>query len=104
MQLDPRLKKLGFRDAASADQAIQHITGELRLPENKPQQSEKTLELGQACTQASLWQLFDLRVSEVNSKRTPTSDVLVEIRQYTQTKHIERKEDPLVWWRDNTIV
>ena len=58
--LDPRLKKLGFRDAASADQAIRRITGELRLPENQPQQSEETLELGQAGTQASLWQLFDL--------------------------------------------
>ena len=102
--LDPRLKKLGFRDAASADQAIRRITSELRLPENQPQQSEETLELGQTGTQASLWQLFDLRVSEANSKRTPTSDVLVEIRQYTQTKHIGRKEDPLVWWRDNTIV
>ena len=52
----------------------------------------------------NLWQPFDLRVSESNSKRTPSSDALVETRQYTQIKHIERKEDPLNWWQSNASV
>lgn len=102
--LDPRMKKLGFHDAGCSDQAVRRVIGELKLPDNQLQQSEQTLEVGQSGGEANLWQFFDLRVSESNSKRTPNSDALVEMRQYTQLKHIERKEDPLAWWRENASV
>ena len=46
--------------------------------------------------------MFDQQVAEANSKRTPTSDFVVEIHRYLQYKNIDRKEDPLLWWKLNS--
>ena len=80
--LDPRLKKLAFREVGVADQCVRRLTGEIAgemaAGETAGEEPNAT---GTASTVIGqgLWQAFDQQVAEVTSKRTLTSDAVVEM-------------------------
>ena len=97
--LDPRFKKLGFVDMSAADLCTRRLTDEIagKAPSEMEEASEATQRAEERGTE-SLWHAFDQHVAEVMTKRTSTSDAVIEMRQYIQHKMIERKEYPILWW------
>lgn len=101
-ELDPGLKKLGFADAGAADQCVRRLTSEIAASDISTEKELNTsTESTEEASSNELWQAFDRQVAEMTSKRTPTSDAMVETCQYLQQKNIGRKEDPLLWWQQN---
>ena len=49
----------------------------------------------------SLWDIFDKKVAQATCHRTNGTDSFIEVIRYFEEKNLERKEDPLVWWRKN---
>ena len=53
-------------------------------------------------TEQGLWQLFDQQATETASKRTSSSDAVIETQQCLKHKNIDQKEDPLMQWKQNS--
>ena len=108
--LDPRFKKLAFSDQGAADKAARSIAGEAAAFTQSSLSScgqevvEETLQVGNSGSGESLWQFLDQRVAESSSRRLPNTEAISEIQQYLRIHNINRKEDPLKWWKDNTMV
>ena len=62
------------------------------------------LNLAAPIRQKSIWQSFDIKVTESQTQRTPNNDAIVEMRQYILAKNIDRNENPLKWWVANKNV
>ena len=46
-----------------------------------------------------LWGAFDQQVAITTSRRTTTSEAVVDMQQYLQLMNVDRKDDPLLWWK-----
>ena len=71
---------------------IEQLPGDTALEE--PNNSEQT-------TSISLWDDFDTSVTQQTSHRTRTTDALIELRHYFEEPNIDRKNNPLEWWKIN---
>ncbi|KAI2647186.1 E3 SUMO-protein ligase ZBED1 [Labeo rohita] len=38
------------------------------------------------------------------ARRNPTADAVMEVRSYLEEPHIQRAEDPLIWWEGKALV
>lgn len=56
---------------------------------------------GPAATKGGIWTDFDMQVVSSQHHRSASSDVLIEIRRYSEEKLIPRDKDPLVWWQEH---
>ena len=110
--LDPRFKKLAFADSAAVDQAIRRLKSEvIELMSAVPANEELTsddgthgstqLASGPPPTEDSLWASFDRKVCQATSHRTDSTDSFIEVKRYFEAKVIARKDDPLLWWKEN---
>ena len=108
--LDPRFKKIGFTDNSAVDMAVGRVQGEVkdmidseaqnRNPPETPQtqQGEAQPERNK---KKNLWAAFDDKVAEATSHRTSGTDSFVEFKRYFEERVADRKEDLLVWWKEN---
>ena len=110
--LDPRFKKIPFRDQSALENTIRRITQELAAMQIATQDtndhnSNTTGDLSGSSedqpSSSSLWAAFDKQVTESSSRRTTTSDAMIELRRYFEESNIERKKNPLNWWKENEI-
>ena len=103
--LDPRFEKVAFADRSAAEQAIRRLKGEVAELHDVTQQCEvndvqaQQSEISQATD--GLWSFFDEKVAEASSRRTTETDSFIEVTRYFEEKNIDRKENPLQWWRYN---
>ena len=104
--LDPRFKKLGFVDMSAADLCTRRLTDEIAGKAPSEMEASEATQRAEERGTESLWHAFDQHVAEVMTKRTSTSDAVIEMHQYIQHKMIERKECPILWWKEivNTIL
>ena len=102
--LDSRFKKLAFADTSAVDNAARRLTAEVQTlitnkfiasTSNNEEAAETEVE------KDTLWASFDTKVTQASSHRTDGTDAFLEIKRYFETKVIERKSDPLLWWRSN---
>ncbi len=101
--LDPRMKKIAFADAGAAEQSVRRLTDEMAATGSADQDPESETSSTSATEESEgLWNSFDQQVADITSKRTSTTDAVVEMRQYMQRKNLGRKEDPLLWWEQNS--
>ena len=49
----------------------------------------------------SIWRFFDQQVAKTASRRIPTVSAISEIDQYLKLPVLNRKSDPLEWWKEN---
>ena len=106
--LDPRLKKIAFADSGVAESCVRRLTSEMASTNESTMPMVATDTIGLCPTTTSttrdmsgLWHLFDQQVAE--TRRTSTSNAMSEIRQYTQQKNLDRKEDLFLWWKQNCV-
>ena len=88
-------------DATALDRSLRCIVSEMT---GQPKRSAgSTPEPAGDCTSSNLlWKQFDEKVVTSSSEQTGSVDALVEKQQYLQHKNIERHENPLHWWEQNS--
>lgn len=112
--LDPRMKKLAFSDVSAAEKASRHITSESATESASTQVTtpvstnkevvEETLQVGNSGRGENLWQFLYQWVSESASRRHPTTEAITEMQQYFRIPNNVRKNDPLMWWKEDALV
>ena len=105
--LDPRFKKLPFCNHSALDTVIRRITNELAsIPSPQsavPMESNAAEVLSDSVNSSDLWASFDNKVAESNSRRSSTTDSMIELRRYFEEGNIDRKTNPLSWWQQNSF-
>ena len=107
--LDPRFQKVAlsnFGIAASVAQYVIHeIAASLRLhdepPPNEVEIIVEDMSYDSEDADKSLWQFFDQKVAQASTKRSISSELTIEMQQYLRINNLERKQDPLEWWKRN---
>ena len=116
--IDPILKKLAFSDPAAADrvgrflssEAARHIADgdsdgsmEQNSSTHGDDPEQVTLQTGgQNIEENSLWQLLDQRIADNISSRNSGVNATTEMQQYMKVANINRKQDPLTWWKEHS--
>ena len=110
--LDPRFKKFAFTNfgiAANVSQyVIREIAASLKL-EDEPPPTEHEVEIidqdashdNDDVIRKNLWHFFDQQVAQASVKSSVSSELTMQMQQYLRISNLERKEDPLEWWKRN---
>ncbi|XP_070408968.1 zinc finger BED domain-containing protein 4-like [Nothobranchius furzeri] len=56
---------------------------------------------GSTATKGGIWTDFDKQVMSNQHHRSASTDVLIEVRRYSEEKLIRRDKDPLLWWQEH---
>ena len=110
--LDPCLKKLAFADSGAAERACIAVSSNAAHNVEPPTRSNvesettphdhqevETMQTGNSGTNEGLWKLLDKRVADTAVSRSNGVDAKAEMKQYVQMQNINRKEDPISWWK-----
>ena len=98
--LDPRFKKLTFADTSAVEQAVRRLKEDVLNLIPTPEETEDQTEV-ECHSSTGLWATFDEKVSRASSHRTDTTDGFLEVKRYFEARIINRKDDPLLWWKKN---
>lgn len=104
--LDPRFKKIAFKDDANMTQVRRSIQAEMnRKPEMESSQDTCGPSTSRESTSSAkaddLWQDFDTDVMESSGHRSLETEKEVECRRYYEEQNVPRDSDPLVYWSTN---
>ena len=102
--MNPRFKKLEFRNIENASQAQIYLQNEVRII-NASLENETTdvlLTSETDNTSEGLLAFLDERLKKQSVMTTPTSDAIIVVRQYLQQANIDKKENPLKFWNSNS--
>ena len=97
--LDPRLKKLAFRNNGER-QGVQSLVEELALLPDEQEEDAATVAPTTA-TSNVLWKEFDSKVADSLNMRDGSADAMMETRQYFGEQLISRESEPLNWWLEH---
>ena len=104
---DPRFKKLAFKDKRALEQAQARLTQEIlqSATESRSTPPLPSTESANTSNPESLWSSFDKKVTEVATTRqvaiVTRIDCDMELKMYCNDPVLNRKEDPLLWWKNN---
>ncbi|CAH0562816.1 unnamed protein product [Brassicogethes aeneus] len=110
--LDPRFKKVGFGTENNADNAQKWVTEELkqliasRNADNEPvEMYAEPQTLGNTSnSEDDIWLHFDNKLTKITQISTPSSMVILIVRQYLEMATLERKRDPLEFWTKHKLL
>ena len=107
--LDPRLKKIPFSNNGAVERMTRQIVNDATTlttynPQGQQTQTTSTSTSNDSITPNPVWEAFDIEAAESTSRQTPTISTTTEVEQYFKQPVINRKEDPLEWWRNNVHV
>lgn len=103
--LDPRFKKHGILEPGakqSCRDAIQQDVAALARDEEDYGATTSTPETHAVDFNDMLWGQFDRQ--NAAHVQTPTNTATIEIRQYVEEPPLDRRMDPLDWWRSREVV
>lgn len=107
--LDPRYKHHVFEDASTVESAkrdaIELITGLINKKLRSEQQTEpdegnKDKDEGKE-KKISIWDEIDETISKVKPQGNATSQAITEVQRYMDEEPLDRKKNPLKWWKEN---
>ena len=105
--LDPHFKKVAFCSLDTSERTIDHISHEVGglIPAETATQDplSDSTQNGESATNSDLWGSFDKKVTEASAHRTGLVESAVEVRRYIQEKNLPQHEDPLKWWKQQTV-
>ncbi|KAL6473272.1 hypothetical protein MHYP_G00194600 [Metynnis hypsauchen] len=127
--LDVRFKHLGFRDKDNVEVMKKRLLSEIQevyqtrqaAPTLAPsstatvssspytstsgpstsEPNQSPAPSGSAVSKGGIWTDFDMQVLSGQHHRSAASDVLIEIRRYSEEKVMPRDSDALVWWKEH---
>jgi hypothetical protein len=106
--LDPRFKKSGFGNEENANNIHRLIVEELSgilakernltaPPETAPTPIVPTST--EVTDEDEIWEEFDQKIASRTSTITPTTTATLIVKQYVEMSYIDRKEDPIEFWK-----
>jgi len=106
--LDPRLKKTAFGLQENADNAHKWICEELTnmigaKNDNTEITESDTTQSTSSANIYSVWKHFDDKVSQVKITSNPNATASIMIRQYLEIPPLDRKKNPLEFWKQYEI-
>ena len=109
--LDTRFKKIPFSNNGAVERMTRQIVNDTTTlttpvvdPRGQQMQTSSTSTSNDLITPNLVWEAFDIEAAESTSRQTPTISTPTEVEQYFKQPVINRKEDPLEWWRNNAHV
>ena len=105
--LDPRFKKIPFLNQSSVQQMTRMIVSDastLAEPHDPAEQHQSTTDANSNKAVNSVWEVFEQQVAASTSNRSTGISAFTQLDQYFKAPIIDRKNDPLQWWRDNSHV
>lgn len=111
--LDPRFKKRAFSCAEHLRRAKEKLQDEVVNLISKERQSLKSYSSQPNAVQSPIqdintkedlvWKEFDSQIT-TTLVQTPLSQAIIEIRMYMEDAPLDRKEDPLVYWKNRELL
>lgn len=106
--LDPRFKRIGFRDLNNFERAVESLKYKISNESNPVEITVSKVEPEQPRHSASvfndsLWEEFDAEISHQVTKNTIAAGV-IELDKYMQEPLIKRHENPLKWWSERKSI
>ena len=103
--LDPRLKKLSFRDQSAAQQGMQWLIQEMSTLSLHPvsdvhNETARPIPNSSNHNKYNLWAAFDSKVKESQSSREVV-DATLPGKHYVEENVLERHQNPLKWWEEH---
>merc|ERR1712241_578129 len=107
---DPRYKKVAFLKTELAGKAVTNLKSEMALnmiaepaePEpgpSAPKQRKKEA-LWERKKDNPMWELFDQELTRSQAAESNEVSIGAEVSKYLMMPNLERKSDPLKWWRN----
>uniref|UniRef100_A0A671XLS4 HAT C-terminal dimerisation domain-containing protein n=1 Tax=Sparus aurata TaxID=8175 RepID=A0A671XLS4_SPAAU len=121
--LDTRFKNLAFRDSTNVEPVKARLVTEMQsvsqtsAPSSSASSSSSSTSSAPApattssssagaaasppAAKGGIWTEFDTQVLASQQHQTTGTDVLIEIRRYSEERPTPRDQDPLLWWKNN---
>ena len=106
--LDPRFKKIPFSNFGIAANVAQCVICEIAASlrsDDEPSTEEIVVQDashdGNDVAKKSLWHFFNQQVAQASTRNSISSELTMQMQQYLRVNNLERKQDPLEWWRGN---
>lgn len=107
--LDPRFKNIAFSNEYVGESvkraAISLITKVLKnqtTNAEETKENEATNTETQEKSENSIWGSFDKKVANLKPTGSAQSRAIIEVQRYLEEPPINRKENPLNWWKNNS--
>ena len=103
--LDPRFK-IPFSSDSAVERMKQRIISDASAmaPQSQPTDQQQGSEDPDSATSNPVWELFEEQAVASASRIRPSISALSELEQYFKLAVLPRKEDPLMWWKQNSHV
>lgn len=102
--LDPRFKKMGFKNSMNYENAVQHLRtkiSHIRLPSSNDCDDEPCPQQDTDQTVPNnFWGDFDKDFSKTVRPENNTAAAIRELDKYLNEEYLDRKKDPLEWWKE----
>lgn len=101
--LDPRFKNIAFQSEKAVDSVIQALITEGCKHASDVLQScvEQDTNNRASSYTDSLWEGFDKKATPKKKPASASEMVTLEINRYLEEPLIDRKKNPLMWWKDH---
>lgn len=109
--LDPRFKQIAFRDKVKADltkKCVINLVAEKFSAQQRSVADEELLTkskqeilINEPENEDDIWAEFDKAVAEYQPVGTSVSKAITEVQKYLNCDKLQRKDDPLKWWKEN---
>ena len=98
--VDPRYKKAAFSDLGSLETVTRRMMNEAASCTPEPEAADSQPARKKP---SQLWEEFDKRVEETDTRVSVTTNATIEKQQYFQHKNLPRESNPLQWWKENSM-
>lgn len=109
--LDPRFKKVGFRDISKYDEAVKKlkvaVTAQIKKAPPPPPPIETVVANNSVNPSAhsDMWNIFDEEAGSLIARQEPSAAGIIEVDKYLNEPLIPRQgSDPLKYWTDRKFI
>lgn len=101
--LDPRFKKRGFKTDSSYEVAVRNLRSRLctiKLPSANNDSEIRERDNTSTMERSSIWDEYDQDFNKIVRPDNNSAAAIREFDKYLNEEYLERRKDPLVWWRE----
>ncbi|XP_075155600.1 zinc finger BED domain-containing protein 4-like [Haematobia irritans] len=100
--LDPRFKKLGFKNASNYENAVKILRAnitKITLPDSNNREETHIIETNDNVDTNDFWSDFDKKFTHTVRPESNSAAAIREFDKYLNEEYLDRRKDPLDWCR-----